>query len=124
MFSQNKEFLNYEDPSTNLRRSQITLFDSLRNPIAKVDATICLSLLDSYSVEAIRERERKKGTAIKDARIAHKDLEVDDYDNEEQKYDLKVSKPFIPPPTHKIITTKGTILHFSHHYRRSEQSSK
>lgn len=86
--------MNYEDPSSNLKRSTITLFDNLRNPIAKLDATICVSLLDKYSVEAIRERERNKGTAIKDARIGHR---IDIHEEvEDSKYDLKVSKPYLP----------------------------
>ena len=92
IFAENKNFLNYEDPSSNLKKSPITLFDSLRNPIAKLDSTICISLLDRNSVDAIKERERMKGTAIKDSRVTHKS-EIPDYSQEypkeESKYDLK-----------------------------------
>jgi hypothetical protein len=86
IFSENKNFLNYEDPTTNIKRSPVTLFDSLKNPIAKLDATVCISLLDRNSVQTIRERERLKGTAIKDARIKHGESIPDIY--EDSKYDL------------------------------------
>lgn len=80
--------MNYEDPSTNLKRSPVTLFDSLRNPIVKLDSTICVSLLDRNGVDAIRERERLKGTAIKEARVTHQNI-YEEYPKEESKYDLK-----------------------------------
>ena len=107
IFAQNKVFLNYEDPSTNLKRSSITLFDNLKNPIGKLDATICISLLDSLNVEVLKDREKKKGTAIRGARIAHKAFNSE-IEEEEQKYDVKVTKPESPPKKGKILYSRGT----------------
>ena len=105
IFAQNRVFLNNEDPSTNLKRSSITLFDNLKNPIGKLDATICISLLDPLNVEVLKERERGKGTAIKGARITHKTFESEV--EEDHKYDVKVTKPQSPPKKGKILSTRG-----------------
>ena len=76
----------------NLKRSSIKLFDNLKNQIGRLDATICISLLDQGSVEMIKQRQAYRETAIKGARIAHKYAQQD---TEEEKvdYNLSVSKP-------------------------------
>ena len=92
VFTENKAFLSYEDPSSNLKRSSIKLFDNLKNQIGRLDATICIALLDQGSVEMIKQRQAYRETAIKGARIAHKYAQQD---TEEEKvdYNLSVSKP-------------------------------
>ena len=62
LFASGDAFFNPEDPNLNSKRSVIQLYDQLNNHIAKVDATISLSLLDEVSVKQIEEKERQKST--------------------------------------------------------------
>jgi len=71
----------------NIKRSHVKLFDVVKAPIATVDATISLSLLDKLTVDDIEKWEWQKVT-IPEARVLS---EVRGY----EEAGLKVSKPML-----------------------------
>ena len=46
MFSRDQVFFGHEEPGHNVKRAQVVLFDRVRNQVAKLDASISISLLD------------------------------------------------------------------------------
>jgi len=50
LFTRDDCFFNHLDPTSNVKRSVINLFDQVKAPVGKIDATITLSLLDKSTI--------------------------------------------------------------------------
>ena len=57
LFTRDQAYFNPLDPSLNVKRSVISLFDQVKAPVGKIDSTITLSLLDKPTIEDIEQRE-------------------------------------------------------------------
>lgn len=57
LFTRDQAYFNRLDPSLNVKRSVISLFDQVKAPVGKIDSTITLSLLDKPTIEDIEQRE-------------------------------------------------------------------
>jgi hypothetical protein len=68
LFNRDQAYFNPLDPTSNVKRSVIKLFDQVKAPLAQVDATISLSLLDKVTINEIEVREKAKQT-IPNARV-------------------------------------------------------
>lgn len=58
LWSKDEAYFSPLDPTLNVKRSLVKLFDQVKAPLAQIDASISLSLLDKVTVDEIELRER------------------------------------------------------------------